>query len=165
MASAVPRRRPAPGECASAEPGATASSYSSRFAAKASDMGVERHDLWIASTHDIPPSMQRSSRFTNGRQFLARFIASTSKSMSLWSSATHPHEAYLFTKRRPNSMKALVDDGIGLWLAARRLPNYKILRSPNSRRIAGCRTNPNHQPHHITGLKECVAQALTKRLA
>jgi len=33
----------------------------------------------------------------------------------------HPHHAYLFANRRANRMKALVHDGIGVWLAARRL--------------------------------------------
>ncbi|WP_133155249.1 IS66 family insertion sequence element accessory protein TnpB [Kinneretia aquatilis] len=32
-----------------------------------------------------------------------------------------PHHAYLFANRRANRMKALVHDGIGIWLAARRL--------------------------------------------
>jgi transposase len=31
------------------------------------------------------------------------------------------HQAYLFANRRANRMKALVHDGIGVWLAARRL--------------------------------------------
>ena len=31
------------------------------------------------------------------------------------------HHAYLFTNRRANRMKVLVHDGIGIWLAARRL--------------------------------------------
>lgn len=35
--------------------------------------------------------------------------------------AAHPHHAYLFTNRRANRMKVLVHDGIGVWLAARRL--------------------------------------------
>ncbi|MDP1530776.1 MAG: IS66 family insertion sequence element accessory protein TnpB [Rhodoferax sp.] len=33
----------------------------------------------------------------------------------------HPHTAYLFANRRANRMKVLVHDGIGIWLAARRL--------------------------------------------
>jgi transposase len=33
----------------------------------------------------------------------------------------HPHHAYLFTNRRANRVKVLVHDGIGIWLAARRL--------------------------------------------
>lgn len=32
-----------------------------------------------------------------------------------------PHHAYLFANRRANRMKAVVHDGIGVWLAARRL--------------------------------------------
>lgn len=32
-----------------------------------------------------------------------------------------PHHAYLFANRRANRMKVLVHDGIGVWLAARRL--------------------------------------------
>ena len=35
--------------------------------------------------------------------------------------AAHPHQAYLFCNRRANRMKTLVHDGIGVWLAARRL--------------------------------------------
>lgn len=35
--------------------------------------------------------------------------------------AAHPHHAYVFANRRANRMKALVHDGIGVWLAARRL--------------------------------------------
>ena len=33
----------------------------------------------------------------------------------------HPHAAYLFANVRANRMKVLVHDGIGFWLAARRL--------------------------------------------
>lgn len=35
--------------------------------------------------------------------------------------AAQPHHAYLFANARANRMKVLVHDGIGLWLAARRL--------------------------------------------
>ena len=35
--------------------------------------------------------------------------------------SAHPHHAYLFANRRANRMKVLVHDGIGVWLAARRL--------------------------------------------
>ena len=35
--------------------------------------------------------------------------------------AARPHHAYLFANRRSNRLKVLVHDGIGVWLAARRL--------------------------------------------
>ena len=35
--------------------------------------------------------------------------------------AAYPNHAYLFTNRRATRMKVLVHDGIGIWLAARRL--------------------------------------------
>jgi transposase len=35
--------------------------------------------------------------------------------------AAHPHQAYVFLNRRGDRMKVLVHDGIGIWLAARRL--------------------------------------------
>jgi transposase len=35
--------------------------------------------------------------------------------------AAHPHTAYLFANRRANRMKVLIHDGIGIWLASRRL--------------------------------------------
>jgi transposase len=37
-----------------------------------------------------------------------------------------PHHAYLFANRRANRMKVLVHDGIGVWLAARRLNGGKF---------------------------------------
>ena len=41
--------------------------------------------------------------------------------------AAHPHHAYLFANRRANRMKVLVHDGIGVWLAARRLNAGKFI--------------------------------------
>jgi transposase len=35
--------------------------------------------------------------------------------------AAHPHHAYLFANARGTRMKVLVHDGIGVWLASRRL--------------------------------------------
>ena len=35
--------------------------------------------------------------------------------------AVHPHHAYLFANKRANRLKILVHDGLGIWLAARRL--------------------------------------------
>ena len=37
-----------------------------------------------------------------------------------------PHCAYLFANRRANRMKVLVHDGVGIWLAARRLNQGKF---------------------------------------
>lgn len=37
-----------------------------------------------------------------------------------------PHHAYLFANRRANRMKVLVHDGLGIWLAARRLHEGKF---------------------------------------
>lgn len=41
--------------------------------------------------------------------------------------AAHPHTAYLFANTRANRMKVLVYDGIGVWLAARRLKQVKFV--------------------------------------
>ena len=41
--------------------------------------------------------------------------------------AARPHNAYLFANRRANRMKVLVHDGIGVWLAARRLNSGKFV--------------------------------------
>jgi transposase len=43
--------------------------------------------------------------------------------------AARPHHAYLFANRRANRMKVLVHDGIGVWLAARRLNSGKFVWS------------------------------------
>lgn len=47
--------------------------------------------------------------------------------------AAHPHHAYLFANRRGNRMKVLVHDGVGVWLAARRLNQGRFVwpRSPD----------------------------------
>lgn len=37
-----------------------------------------------------------------------------------------PHHAYFFANRRANRLKALVHDGVGVWLAARRLNEGKF---------------------------------------
>jgi transposase len=41
--------------------------------------------------------------------------------------AARPHHAYLFANRRANRVKVLVHDGIGIWLAARRLHTGKFV--------------------------------------
>ena len=45
--------------------------------------------------------------------------------------AARPHTAYLFANRRANRMKVLVHDGIGIWLAARRLHAGKFVWPSN----------------------------------
>lgn len=46
--------------------------------------------------------------------------------------AARPHHAYLFANRRANRMKVLVHDGIGVWLAARRLNAGKFAWPKNA---------------------------------
>ena len=41
--------------------------------------------------------------------------------------AAQPHHAYLFANARANRMKVLVHDGLGVWLAARRLNRSKFV--------------------------------------
>jgi transposase len=41
--------------------------------------------------------------------------------------AAQPHHAYLFANRRATRLKILVHDGIGLWLASRRLHQGKFV--------------------------------------
>lgn len=45
--------------------------------------------------------------------------------------AAQPHHAYLFANRRGNRLKLLVHDGVGIWLAARRL-NQGLFEWPRS---------------------------------
>ena len=42
--------------------------------------------------------------------------------------AAHPHQAYVFLNRRGDRLKALVCDGIGIWLCARRLHEGSFAR-------------------------------------
>lgn len=51
--------------------------------------------------------------------------------------AAHPHHAYLFANKRANRVKVLVHDGIGIWLAARRLHQGKFMwPTPGSANVA-----------------------------
>ena len=51
--------------------------------------------------------------------------------------AAHPHHAYLFANQRANRIKVLVHDGIGIWLAARRLHQGKFVwPAPGSANVA-----------------------------
>jgi transposase len=45
------------------------------------------------------------------------------------------HHAYLFVNRRSNRIKLLVHDGIGIWLAARRLNAGKFVWPKNGRAV------------------------------
>lgn len=51
--------------------------------------------------------------------------------------SAHPHHAYLFANRRANRMKVLVHDGIGVWLAARRLNAGKFVWLASSETTLG----------------------------
>lgn len=44
--------------------------------------------------------------------------------------AARPHNAYVFANRRTNRMKVLVHDGLGIWLAARRLHKGRFVWPP-----------------------------------
>ena len=44
--------------------------------------------------------------------------------------AAHPYTAYLFANARGNRIKVLVHDGIGIWLAARRLHQGRFVWPP-----------------------------------
>lgn len=49
----------------------------------------------------------------------------------------YPHHAYLFANQRANRIKILVHDGVGVWLAARRLHQGKFVwATPGSPNIA-----------------------------
>lgn len=52
--------------------------------------------------------------------------AALARVVSVFGSA-RPHHAYLFANHRANRMKVLVHDGIGVWLAARRLNQGKFV--------------------------------------
>ena len=41
--------------------------------------------------------------------------------------SAQPHTAYIFANKRGNRLKVLVHDGIGIWLAARRLHQGKFV--------------------------------------
>lgn len=45
--------------------------------------------------------------------------------------AARPHHAYVFANKRANRMKILVHDGLGIWLAARRLNKGKFVWPPS----------------------------------
>jgi transposase len=49
--------------------------------------------------------------------------------------SARPHHAYVFANQRANRLKVLVHDGVGLWLAARRLHqgSFHWQRGPGAR--------------------------------
>lgn len=50
--------------------------------------------------------------------------------------AAYPHNAYIFANRRATRIKVLVHDGVGMWLAARRLNHGKFTwPSPGQRHL------------------------------
>lgn len=51
--------------------------------------------------------------------------------------SARPHHAYLFANRRANRLKVLVHDGIGIWLAARRLNQGRFVWTSDSAPSAG----------------------------
>jgi transposase len=56
----------------------------------------------------------------------AGFDTTLARVVSVFGSA-HPHHAYVFANARATRMKVLVHDGVGLWLAARRLHRGKFV--------------------------------------
>lgn len=52
-------------------------------------------------------------------------------------SAAHPHHAYVFANKRGNRLKVLVHDGLGVWLATRRLNQGRFVwPRPGSRHVS-----------------------------
>ncbi len=70
--------------------------------------------IWLAVS---PPDMRAGTETA-----LARVVAVFG--------AARPHHAYLFANRRANRIKVLVHDGIGVWLAARRLNQGRFTWPP-----------------------------------
>jgi len=65
--------------------------------------------------------------------------------------AAQPHCAYLFANRRGNRMKVLVHDGLGIWLAARRLHQGRFVW-PGTRHGAQLELNPEQLQALVIGL-------------
>jgi transposase len=66
---------------------------------------IRIEEIWLA----VPPVDMRAGSDTLLAQVVAVF------------GAAQPHHAYCFANRRATRLKVLVHDGIGIWLAARRL--------------------------------------------
>jgi transposase len=67
--------------------------------------------VWLATA----PVDMRSGYYTTMAKVIAVF------------GSAKPHHAYLFANRRGNRIKVLVHDGVGIWLAARRLYQGKFV--------------------------------------
>ncbi len=65
--------------------------------------------------------------------------------------AAKPHCAYLFANRRGNRMKVLVHDGLGVWLAARRL-HQGTFKWPEAWRGERLELNPEQLQALVQGL-------------
>ncbi|MFJ2714857.1 IS66 family insertion sequence element accessory protein TnpB [Pseudomonas sp. NPDC087346] len=77
--------------------------------------------------------------------------------------AAKPHCAYLFANRRATRMKVLVHDGIGVWLAARRLNQGKF-HWPSFDKAAKCSWIPNNfRPWCSVYLGNVLALAVQSR--
>jgi transposase len=65
--------------------------------------------------------------------------------------AAQPHCAYLFANRRGNRLKILVHDGLGIWLAARRLHQGRFVWS-DTRHGSQLELNPEQLQALVIGL-------------
>ena len=73
--------------------------------------------------------------------------------------AAKPHCAYLFANRRANRMKVLVHDGVGAWLAARRL-NQSKFHWPGIRHGSEVKLENNSRPWCWAYLGSALVQAV-----
>lgn len=64
--------------------------------------------------------------------------------------AAQPHTAYIFANQRGNRIKVLMHDGIGIWLAARRLHQGKFIWV--SKDSANCKLEPVQFDALVLGL-------------
>ncbi|AIP20071.1 transposase [Burkholderia pseudomallei] len=67
------------------------------------------------------------------------------------SGAVRPHHAYLFANRHSTRMKVLVYDGLGVWLAARRLNKGRFVWTNGEQAIA-LPLNPEQLRALVAGL-------------
>jgi transposase len=65
--------------------------------------------------------------------------------------AARPHHAYLFANKNSTRMKVLVYDGLGIWLAARRLNKGRFIWTNGDQTIATA-LNPEQLRALVTGL-------------